>query len=128
MNSQHIIPVLFLAATAMTALGLGGCALADKTGDSLQRYWAEETGMVPGPAKPKKNLEMTSSNPKDYILADGTGVAIPAKERYDLYISPFAPHGYVLSKAKEGSRVVCPYSGRILILGERDYVAEKELY
>lgn len=106
---------------------LSGCAYARRTGRSVQDYVEEEMGIVPGPVK-RNHLELTSSNPADYILPDGTGIAIPAKIAEDYYISPFAPRaGYLSSRAGGGTKVIDPYSGRILILGEREYVAEKEL-
>lgn len=128
-EKTHITSMaLAVAITLPLATGLSGCALTRKTAESFQNYWVEETGIAPGKMK-RKNLDMTSSNPDDYILPDGTGIAIPAKAAYDYYISPFAPtQGYILSKAPEGSRVICPYSGHILILGERKHVAEKEIY
>lgn len=106
---------------------LGGCALGERGRQSLHKYWIEETEITPGPVK-RKNLELTSSDPQDYIFSDGTGIAIPAKQAEDLYISPFAPtKGYVLSKGKPGSWILCPYTGKPLTLGDRDKIGEKEL-
>lgn len=93
--------------------------------NDAQRYWYKETKTLPAD---NRMPTIDSDRASDYINRDGTGTAIPAKGGYDLYISPFAPtKGYVQSKKPEGSWVRCPYSGRMLVLGSRDVIAEKEL-
>jgi len=73
-------------------------------------------------------LLFDSNNSRDFINADGSGTAIPAKAGYDLYLSPFAPtKGYVQSKLPAGSKVRCPYTNKTLYLGSRYEIAEKEL-
>jgi hypothetical protein len=124
-EKTHLTLLLLIAAIAIPSLT--GCAFSRKAARSWETYWREESGMTPGPVK-RNNLELTSSNPADYILPNGTGIAVPAKVAEEYYISPFAPHaGYLSSRLPGGSEVICPFSGRILILGEREYVAEKEL-
>lgn len=104
-----------------------GCSFAKRASHSAQKYWIEETGITPS-KKTYPKVTMKSNHPEDYILPDGAGVAIPSPVSHDLYISPFAPEaGYVQSKKEPGSEVLCPYTGRLLILGEREIVAEKDL-
>lgn len=105
-------------------LTASGCSLWTDTKVSIHDYYLHELGIVV--ANPKRRPRMTSNNWSDYILPDGRGIAIPAKIRYDYYISPFAPDRYILSKEPEGSTVICPYSGRALILGKRKLVKEKD--
>lgn len=94
--------------------------------DNMHRYWMKETKTLP--IQKPKMITLDSDNPRDFINSDGTGIAIPAERDYDLYISPFAPSkGYVQSKLPAGSKVRCPYTGRMLTLGDRNHIAEKEL-
>ena len=105
---------------------LSGCTFAEKAGQSIQNYWLEETGDAHHYKKPK-NL-FYSNNPMDYVATDGTPIAIPAKESYDFYLSPFAPTtGYIECRQPEGTKIIDPYSGKVLVLGKRKYIGEKEL-
>jgi hypothetical protein len=117
--------LLCLAALACATLTTS-CVFLEKTRVTVLKSLAEETGEYMRPSQRKKPI--ASPHPEDYIPKEGHATAIPAKEDYYLYISPYAPEaGYVSSRKPPGSKVVCPYSGHTLILGDRKHIHEREL-
>jgi len=74
-----------------------------------------------GKPNPKK---FTSTNPKDFIHSDGWATAVPSVSDWDLYVSPYAPDKFVRSKLPPGTAVICPYSGKPLLLGDRRHLNE----
>jgi len=113
----------------LAASVLSGCAYLEHHRVSLEQWWQDETGTHHREHTAQENArhKYHSSNPADYIFANGKGLAIPGKKDYDLYISPFEPTKYFRSKEEPGTEIVCPYSGRLLILGDRKNVSEKEI-
>lgn len=121
-----------LTQSTFLALGLSflcGCHSVERTRNTTQKWWIEETGAHENAYTRAENAKMkySSSNPSDYIFADGTALAVPSGLSYDLYISPYAPRHYFRSKSGPDSEVICPWSKKIVILGKRGIVAEKEV-
>jgi uncharacterized membrane protein len=124
-NKRIILPALLLATLAF----ITGCGYYHKEKMRAEQWILAETGTHKKPYSMDQNREMPyhSYNPQDYVLSSGWALAIPGKQAYDLYISPYAPNKYFRSRRAPWSEVVCPYSGRPLILGKRGVVAEKQI-
>lgn len=87
---------------------------------SVEKWFLDEFNIYhEGKPHPKK---FTSTNPQDFIHPDGWATAIPSVSAWDLYISPYAPDKFVRSKAPAGTAIVCPYTGKPLILGDRTQI------
>jgi hypothetical protein len=108
---------------------LSGCGYYHNERIKAEQWLLAETGEHRKPYTQTQNMEMEyhSYLPQDYILADGWAIAIPGQRDFDLYISPYAPSKYFRSRKAPWSEVICPYSGKPLILGKRGVVAEKQI-
>jgi hypothetical protein len=106
-----------------------GCGYYHKEKLAAEQWILAETGNHKKPYTWEQDQKMPyhSNNPQDYVLPDGWAIAIPGKLDFDLYISPYAPSKYFRSRKAPWAEVICPYSGRPLILGKRGVVAEKEI-
>jgi hypothetical protein len=110
----------------LCAYTLTGCGYYYKERVRAEQWILAETSNYKKPYTWEQNLKMPyhSDDPRDYILGDGWGVAIPGKRAFDLYISPFAPDKYFRARQAPWSEVICPYTHHPLILGKRGVVAE----
>jgi hypothetical protein len=121
--------IILIIVSILTTNLLSGCGYYYKERLRAEQWLLAETSNYKKPYSWQENLEMPyhSDNPKDYLLGNGWGVAIPGKRDFDLYISPYAPTKYFRSRQAPWSEVICPYSGHPLILGKRGVVAEKAI-
>jgi len=103
-----IMPLLILST---------GCQTAQKANVTLNKWLLEEFGEHHEPSYSSKKF--SSNNPKDFIHPDGWATAIPAEADWDLYISPYAPTKLIRSKEEAGTAVLCPFTGKPLVLGDR---------
>jgi hypothetical protein len=128
-TSKPISSFIAHAGLAMTLVLVSGCAVVENSKNNIGDYLLTEFGVFHEGKSQKQTdkLPYHSDNPRDYILADGTAIAIPAKEAYDLYISPYAPTKYFRSKEKPWTKIVDPYSGKVLLLGDRKDVKERDI-
>jgi len=111
------IPIAIPASLLLTS-----CQTYHKNKKGLDTWVMEEFGEYKTrDDNPKK---FKSTNPQDFIHSDGLATAIPAKVDWDLYISPYATDKYIRSREPEGSTVICPYSGKPLLLGHRSELIE----
>lgn len=122
---------LFKALALLTIAVLSGCALPQGSGfasewnifrplDDIQNFRGIFTRVSDG------EKGFFSTNPKDYIDADGVGVAIPTRYRRGWAISPWAPTSGIVDVRNydEGDIVKCPYTGKPLrIPNDSDYKA-----
>ena len=113
---------LMIATIIPTSLFLTSCQTYHKNKKSMDAWLLEEFGEYQTPKHDAKKFH--STNTKDYIHSDGWATAIPSTEAWDLYISPYAPEKYIRSKEAPGSKVVCPYTGKPLLLGDRTEINE----
>jgi hypothetical protein len=123
------LKLLSLCATLPVIYSLTGCGYLQETNYSAHRWLLEETGSYHHARKASENekLAYTSNRASDYIFKNNIAIAVPAKLEYDLYISPYYPTKYFRCKEKSGTVVLCPYTGRPLILGKRGVVEEREI-
>lgn len=72
---------------------------------------------------------INSTNPRDYMISHELAWGVPSKESYNLIISPWAPHaGYVfVGNRKPRDVVKCPYSGKFLVMPDREEIKEQIL-
>ena len=119
---KNCAKALLLTSIIPSTLLLSSCQTYHDGKMDLENWLQEEFGDH-GKKKhdPKKFF---SQSPEDYIHADGWATAIPATEDWDLYISPYEPTKYLRSKEPSGTKILCPYSGKPLILGDRTKIQE----
>jgi hypothetical protein len=114
LQKRLLTPLLILPGILLTS----GCqSYYHSTTQSIEKWALDEFNTYherkPNPKK------FTSTNPQDFIHADGWATAIPSASAWDLYTSPYAPDKFVRSKEPAGTAVLCPYTGKPLILGDR---------
>jgi hypothetical protein len=106
-----------LLAIPTTIMLTSGCQTFHRAHAEFEKWRLEEfSEHYTAKQDPKK---FTSTNPNDFIHPDGWATAIPTIADWDLYISPYAPDKFVRSKEPAGAKVICPYSGKPLIIGDR---------
>jgi hypothetical protein len=118
--------VLAACATSLS-LGLTGCGYYHKERVAIEQFWLTELGHHKKPYTEEQNEKMPfhSNNPEDYILDNGWAIAIPGQLEFDLYISPYSPDRYFRARMTPWSEILCPFTGKPLVLGARGVIAEK---
>lgn len=111
----------------LLAFGILACGCAFHQGSGLRNEFTvfralDDVQSLRGFFDPasKGDTGFFSENPKDYIGADGVATGVPTMYKRGWIISPWAPKRGIVDvrNFKEGSIVVCPYTGKPLRIPE----------